>query len=106
MTANTNLRITELDFVQIRNNLKDFLRNQSEFTDYDFEGSGIGILLDVLAYATHYQGMQVNMEASEAFLDSAQLRQTIISHAKHTNYLPTSRRGAPDATRPRSSSFR
>jgi hypothetical protein len=77
------LRVTELDFDTIKNNLKTFLNQQSEFTDYDFEGSGLNILLDILAYNTHYNAYYLNMVANEAFLDSAQLRDSVVSHAKH-----------------------
>lgn len=93
-TANTNLRITELDFDSIKTNIKNYLKAQSEFTDYDFEGSGLSVLLDVLAYNTHYMGMYVNMIGNEMFLDTAQLRSSILSLAKLTNYVPTSRKGA------------
>ena len=93
-TSNTALRVTELDFFSIRNNLKNYLRSQSEFTDYDFEGSGMSVLLDVLAYNTYYNGFYLNMAANEAFLDTAQLRQSVLSHAKAINYVPTSSRGA------------
>jgi hypothetical protein len=92
--ANTALRVTELDFDGIRNNLKDFLRSQPEFTDYDFEGSGMAVLLDILAYNTHYMGYYLNMVANESFLDTAQLRNSILSHAKVMNYVPASNRGA------------
>jgi hypothetical protein len=93
-TANTSLKITELDFLEIRNNLKEFLQNQSEFQDYNFEGSGLGILLDILAYNTHYNAFYLNMVANEMFLDTAQLRNSILSHAKLTNYVPESAHGA------------
>jgi len=93
-TANTNLRITELDFDGIKTNIKNFLKTQNEFIDYDFEGSGLSILLDILAYNTHYMGMYLNMVGNEMFLDTAQLRSSIISLAKHINYIPTSKRGA------------
>lgn len=93
-TANNNLQITDLDFVTIKNNLKNFLKNQSTFTDYDFEGSGMSVLLDLLAYNTYYSSYHVNMMANESFLDTAQLRQNILSHAKLINYVPQSRRGA------------
>lgn len=89
-TANTSLRVTELDFNSIRNNLKTYLKGQSEFTDYNFEGSGLSILLDVLAYNTYYNGYYINMVANEAFLDTAQIRQNILSQAKLINYVPTS----------------
>ena len=92
--ADNALRISELDFESIRNNLKNFLKNQSEFTDYDFEGSGMSVLLDILAYNTHYMGYYLNMVGNEAFLDTAQLRASVLSHAKHTNYLPSSMRSA------------
>ena len=88
------LNITELDFVSIRNNLKNYLRNQSAFTDYDFEGSSISVLLDILAYNTHYNAYYQNMVANEMFLDSAVVRNSVISHAKHIGYTPTSRRSA------------
>lgn len=93
-TANTALRVAELDFFAIKNNLKTFLQSQSEFTDYDFEGSGLSVLLDILAYNTYYNSYYLNMAANEAFLDTAQLRQNILSLAKNINYIPTSRRGA------------
>lgn len=94
VTSNTALRVTELDFDSIKNNLKTFLRSQSEFQDYDFEGSGMSVLLDVLAYNTHYMGYYLNMVGNEMFMDTAQLRPSILSHAKTINYLPGSRRGA------------
>jgi hypothetical protein len=93
-SANTALRISELDFESIRNNLKQFLRSQNEFIDYDFEGSGLSVLLDILAYNTHYMGYYLNMVGNEMFLDTAQIRSSVISHAKHLNYLPSSKKGA------------
>jgi len=90
------LRVTELDFDSIKQNLKTFLNQQSEFTDYDFEGSSLSILLDVLAYNTHYQAYYLNMIANEAFLDTALLRDSVISHAKVLGYVPYSRK-APTA---------
>lgn len=93
-TSNTALRVSDLDFFSIRNNLKDFLRSQSEFTDYDFEGSGMSVLLDVLSYNTYYNSFYLNMIANEAFLDTAQVRQNILSHAKVINYVPASKQGA------------
>jgi hypothetical protein len=80
------LNITELDFDTIKTNLKNFLRQQSEFTDYDFEGSGLNILLDVLAYNTHYNAYYLNMLVNESFLDSSQLRNSVVSHAKKLGY--------------------
>ena len=95
MSANTaSLRVTELDFNEIKANLKEFLRSQSEFQDFDFEGSGMSVLLDILAYNTHYMGYYLNMVANESFLDTAQLRNSILSHAKVINYVPRSRQGA------------
>ena len=92
--SNTVLRIAELDFDTIKSNLKDYLRSQSQFTDYDFEGSGLNILLDILAYNTHYMGYYLNMVGNEMFLDSAILRNSVVSHAKHMNYVPTSMKGS------------
>jgi len=93
-TANTALRIAELDFDSIKTNLKDYLRNQSEFSDYDFEGSGLSVLLDILAYNTHYMGYYLNMVGNEMFLDTAQIRASVLSHAKHLGYLPKSKTGS------------
>ena len=92
--ANTALRVAELDFDTIKTNLKEYLRSQSEFTDYDFEGSGMSVLLDILAYNTHYMGYYLNMIGNEMFLDTSQLRQSTISHAKLINYFPESAHGA------------
>lgn len=93
-TEKAALRITELDFLTIRENLKQYLRSQSEFQDYDFEGSGLSVLLDILAYNTHYMAYYLNMTGNEMFIDSAQLRNSIISHAKLMNYVPSSSQGA------------
>ena len=90
------LRVTELDFDQIKENLKLFLKAQTEFKDYDFDGSGMNILLDTLAYNTHYLGYNANMLANEMFLDSASLRSSIVSHAKQLGYEVGSSR-APKA---------
>ena len=92
--SNTALRITELDFDSIKTNLKNYLRSQSEFQDYDFEGSGMSVLLDILAYNTHYMGYYLNMTGNEMFMDTAQLRSSVLSHAKNINYVPTSAKGA------------
>ena len=96
-TTDKKLSVSELDFDNIKTNLKTFMRNQSEFTDYDFEGSGINALLDVLAYNTHYLAMNTNMAANESFLDTAALRQSVVSHAKTLGYTPSSPR-APMAS--------
>ena len=92
------LRVTELDFDTIKSNLKTFLNQQSTFTDYDFEGSGLSVLLDILAYNTHYNAYYLNMVANEAFLDTALLRDSVVSHAKSLGYVPYSKT-APIATR-------
>lgn len=90
-TANNVLRVSELDFASIKENLKTYLRSQSEFNDFDFEGSGMSVLLDILAYNTHYMGYYLNMVANEMFLDTAQLRPSVLSHAKLINYVPSSK---------------
>lgn len=89
-----NLRISELDFDTIKTNLKDFLRAQDEFTDYDFEGSGLSVLIDILAYNTHYNAYLANMVNNEMFLDSAVKRASMVSISKHLGYTPTSTRGS------------
>ena len=88
------LEVTEFDFDEVKTNLKTFLKAQDQFTDYDFEGSGMNILLDVLAYNTHYLGFNANMLANEMFLDSSSLRSSIVSHAKTLGYTPSSARAA------------
>ena len=91
------LDITEFDFDDVKTNLKTFLKAQDTFKDYDFEGSGMNILLDTLAYNTHYLGFNMNMLANEMFLDSSSLRSSIVSHAKTLGYEVDSCR-APFAT--------
>ena len=90
------LQVTELDFDDIKDNLKVFLKAQTKFKDYDFEGSGMSVLLDTLAYNTHYLAFNANMAANEMFLDSAALRSSVVSHAKMLGYEVTSSR-APTA---------
>jgi len=86
------LRVTELDFDTIKTNLKAFLKQQSEFQDYDFDGAGLSVLLDILAYNTHYNAYYLNMVANESFLDTALLRDSAVSHAKTLGYTPYSTR--------------
>ena len=93
-TTTNKLKITELDFDAIKDALKSYLAGQDEFKDYDFEGSAMSILLDVLAYNTHYNGFYVDMLASEMFMDSASLRSSVVSLAKHLGYTPASRKGS------------
>ena len=88
------LNVTELDFDAIKANLKRFLEGQTEFSDYNFEGSGLNILLEILAYNTHYNGMLAHMLANENFIDTAIKRESVVSIAKALGYTPRSRRGA------------
>jgi hypothetical protein len=85
------LKVAELDFDAIKDNLKGFLKSQSEFSDYDFEGSGLSVLLDILAYNTHYMGYYLNMVSNEMFIDTAVKRSSVVSHAKLLGYVPRSR---------------
>jgi len=96
-TNDKRLRVTEFDFDDVKDNLKTYLKAQTEFKDYDFEGSGMNILLDTLAYNTHYLGFNANMLANEMFLDSASLRSSIVSHAKMLGYEVSSPK-SPRAT--------
>ena len=89
---NSRLRVTELDFDDIKTNLKTYLKAQTQFRDYDFEGSGMSVLLDTLAYNTHYLAYNANMVANEMFLDSSSLRSSVASHAKALGYQITSAR--------------
>lgn len=88
--ANTTLDLIGLDFKNLKSNLVTFLKNNTQFKDLDYEGSNINVLLDVLAYNTYLNGFYTNMVASEMFLDTAQLKDSIISHAKELNYVPRS----------------
>jgi hypothetical protein len=89
-TNNKRITVSDLDFDSIKANLKTFLQGQSEFSDYDFEGSGLSVLLDVLAYNTHYNGVYTNLAVNEVFLDSASKRASVVSLAKMLGYVPRS----------------
>jgi len=89
-----NVRVTELDFEDIKSNLKTYLRNQSQFTDYDFDASNLSVLIDLLAYNTHYNAVLANMVSNEMFLDTAIKRSSVVSLAKQISYVPRSRRAA------------
>ena len=86
----TKLEISQLNFDAIKSNLKQFLSNQNQFKDYDFEGSGMAVLLDLLAYNTHYLAYNANIAANEMFIDTADLRPSIVSLAKALGYTPNS----------------
>jgi hypothetical protein len=86
--------VTELDFDGIKQNLKNYLSTTTEFSDYDYEGAGINVLLDLLAYNTHYTAMYANMLAAESFIDSAVMRKSLVSLAKNLGYIPNSRNAA------------
>ena len=90
------LNVTELDFDQIKNNLKDYFRNNpnGEYSDWDFEGSGLNHLLDILAYNTHYNAVVAHNAMNESFIDSAQIRANVVSRAKLLGYTPRSRSAA------------
>lgn len=92
--ANERLVISELDFETIKTNLRAFLQSQPTFLDYNFEGSALSILINLLAYNTYYNSFYYNMMANELFIDSAQIRNSLLSHAKALNYLPVSRRAS------------
>jgi len=119
--ATNRLTVTDLDFDTIKTNLKTYLQGQAEFTDYDFEAAGLNVLLDILAYNTHYNAYYLNMVANEAFLDTAVLRSSVVSHAKTLGYtsrsttspraiinleIPTGSNTADSLTLPRGFNFR
>ena len=87
-------QFTNLDFDQIRTSIKDYLRSNSTFSDFDFEGSNFSILIDVLSYNTYLTAFNTNMVVNESFLDSATLRENVVSLARNIGYLPLSRRAA------------
>ena len=88
--AKGKLEITDLDFDTVKANFKSFLSQQTQFTDYNFEGSGMSVLMDLLAYNTHYLAFHANMLANEMFIDTALTRASAVSHAKALGYLPSS----------------
>ena len=88
--AGNKLVVADFDFDNVKSNLKSFLQDQPEFSDYNFEGSGFAVLLDTLAYNTHYLGFNANMLANELYLDSADIRKNVVSLAKMLGYTPTS----------------
>ena len=92
--ANSAIRVTDLNFNSIKTNLKNFLRSKPEFTDYDFEGSALSNIIDLLSYNTYYNAIYVNMVGNEMFLDSAQVRNNVVARAKMLGYTPTSARGS------------
>ena len=93
-SAEGKLNVSELDFEKIKENLIGFMSNQAEFVGYNFTGSSFDVLLDILAYNTHYNAYYANMVANEMFLDSATLRNSVVARAKHLGYVPRSARGS------------
>src|SRR6056300_64089 len=85
---------TNLDFDQIKTSIKDYLRSNSNFTDYDFEGSNLAVLIDTLAYNTYITSYNANMVSNEVFIDSATLRENVVSLARNIGYIPRSRTAA------------
>lgn len=92
--ANNSINLVDLDFNSLKTSLISYLKNQDQFKDYDFEGSNLNVLIDLLSYNSFKNTFFLNMVAAEAFLDSAQMENSIISHAKELNYTPRSRRSA------------
>lgn len=90
----TSIKSTELDFQEIKESLKDFLKKTGEFNDYDFDGSGLNSILDVLAYNTHMNALQTNFALNESFLVTAQLRPSVVSLAESLGYVPDSRKSS------------
>ena len=91
MASNTALSVANLDFDSIKSNIKAYLNNQKVFADYDFEGSNFAALIDAMAYNTYLNNYYLNMVANEGFIDTAQIKESVVSHAKTLNYLPKSR---------------
>jgi hypothetical protein len=88
------VNFTNLDFDQIKTSIKDYLRSNSNFTDYDFEGSNLSVLIDTLAYNTYISSYNANMVSNEVFIDSATLRENVVSLARNIGYVPRSRKSA------------
>ena len=92
--ARRDLKVTELDFDQIKTNFKNFLKTQTEYSDYDFESSGFDTLLDVFAYNTHYNAFYINSAINESYLATAQQRKNLTKAARSLDYIPKSRSAA------------
>lgn len=92
--ANNSINLVPLDFVSLRNQFKTYLSSQSQFSDYDFDASNLSVLIDLLAYNTFHNAFYLNMVGSEMFLDSAQMRESVVSHAKELGYTPRSNKSA------------
>ena len=88
--SNNRIKVTDIDFNDIRENLKTFMRGQSQFSDYNFEGSALAVMLDVLAYNTHYNALYTNLAVNEMFIDSASKRSSVVSIAHNFGYIPAS----------------
>lgn len=94
MAANSSIILSNLDFDTLKNTFKAYLKSQDRFNDYDFEGSNMSVLLDILSYNTYHNAFYLNMIGNEMFMDSAQLRDSVVSHAKELNYTPRSFKSA------------
>jgi len=90
MSDTNRLKVSEMDFDTIKTNLKSFMKEQTTFEDYNFEGSALSSMLDVMAYVTHYNAINANFAINETFLDSSRLRPSVVSHAKMLGYTPRS----------------
>ena len=88
------INFTNLDFDQIKQSLKDYIQSNSDFTDYDFEGSNLSTILDVLAYNTYITSYNANMLSNEVFIDSATLRENVVSLARNIGYIPRSKKSS------------
>src|SRR5210317_2206287 len=88
------VNFTNLDFDQIKTSIRDYLRSNSNFTDYDFEGSNMSVIIDMLAYNTYISSYNANMVSNEVFIDSATLRENVVSLARNIGYIPSSRKAA------------
>lgn len=87
-------QFTNLNFEDIKTSIKDYLRENSNFTDFDFEGSNLSVLINTLAYNSYITAYNTNMVANESFIDSATLRENIVSLARNIGYVPRSKRSA------------
>ena len=94
MAANSSLILSNLDFDTLKNTLKQYLRSQDRFNDYDFDGSNMNVLLDILSYNTFHNAFYLNMIGNEMFLDTSVIRDSVVSHAKELNYVPRSFKSA------------
>ena len=100
------VNFSNLDFTQIKESIREYVKANSNFTDYDFEGSNLSAIIDILAYNTYINSYNANMVSNEVFLDSATLRENVVALARNIGFVPRSRKASSTEITLKRSSFR